>query len=130
MTVVLFICFKSLLQRHTNVIDEIKGFADDVNRLREQSKLMESIEMAAEVTLTKISNNNQFFPCQSPASTRKFSRQKSTHAYDAFASYIREEGHLYDLYEVFLVLTKARRDADFRQNVPFIREVCVSFSLL
>ena len=57
MTVVLFICFKSLLQRHTNVIDEIKGFADDVNRLREQSKLMESIEMAAEVTQTKINNN-------------------------------------------------------------------------
>ena len=71
MTVVLFICFKSLLQRHTNVIDEIKGFADDVNRLREQSKLMESIEMAAEVTLTKISNNKQFFPCQSPAGNSK-----------------------------------------------------------
>lgn len=41
--------FQSLLQRHTNVIDEIKGFADDVNRLREQSKLMESNEKAAEV---------------------------------------------------------------------------------
>ncbi|XP_068689103.1 spectrin beta chain-like isoform X1 [Montipora foliosa] len=38
----------SLLQRHTNVIDEIKGFADDVNRLREQSKLMESIETASQ----------------------------------------------------------------------------------
>ena len=61
MTVVLFIYFKSLLQRHTNVIDEIKGFADDVNRLREQSKLMESIEMAAEVTQTKINNNKMCF---------------------------------------------------------------------
>ena len=121
MTVVLFICFKSLLQRHTNVIDEIKGFADDVNRLREQSKLMESIEMAAEVTLTRIINNKQ---------TQKFSRQNSTHAYDAFASYKREEGHLCDLYEVFLVLAKERRYADFRRNVPFIREVCVSFSLV
>ena len=43
------------------MIDEIKGFADDVNRLREQSKLMESIEMAAEVTLTKINNNKMCF---------------------------------------------------------------------
>ena len=41
--------FQSLLQRHTNVIDEVKGFADDVNRLREQSKLMESSEAAAKV---------------------------------------------------------------------------------
>ena len=32
---------------------------------------------------------------------RKFSRQKLTHAYHAFASYVRHEGHLY---EVFLVL--------------------------
>ena len=71
MTVVLFFFFKSLLQRHTNVIDEIKGFADDVNRLREQSKLMESIEMAAEVTLKRIINNKQFFPCQSPAGNSK-----------------------------------------------------------
>ena len=31
------------------MIDEIKGFADDVNRLREQSKLMESSELAAQV---------------------------------------------------------------------------------
>ena len=31
------------------MIDEIKGFADDVNRLREQSKLMESFEKAAQV---------------------------------------------------------------------------------
>ena len=35
----------------------------------------------------------------------KFSRQKLTHAYYAFASYVRREGHLY---EVFLVLAKAR----------------------
>ena len=41
------------------------------------------------------------------------------HAYDAFASYKREEGHLCDLYEVFLVLAKERRYADFRRNVPF-----------
>ncbi|XP_015749829.1 PREDICTED: spectrin alpha chain, non-erythrocytic 1-like isoform X1 [Acropora digitifera] len=38
----------SLLQRHANVIDEIKGFADDVNRLREQSKLVESSEVTAQ----------------------------------------------------------------------------------
>ncbi|KAK2560477.1 Spectrin beta chain [Acropora cervicornis] len=38
----------SLLQRHANVIDEIKGFADDVNRLREQSKLVESSEATAQ----------------------------------------------------------------------------------
>ena len=36
---------------------------------------------------------------------RKFSRQKLTHAYHAFASYVRREGHLY---EVFLVLAKTR----------------------
>ena len=35
----------------------------------------------------------------------KFSRQKLTHAYYAFASYVRREGHLY---EVFLVLAKTR----------------------
>ena len=35
----------------------------------------------------------------------KFSRQKLTHAYYAFASYVRREGHLY---EVFLVLAKSR----------------------
>lgn len=40
---------QSLLQRHANVIDEIKGFADDVNRLREQSKLVESSEATAQV---------------------------------------------------------------------------------
>ena len=34
---------------------------------------------------------------------RKFSRQKLTHAYYAFAAYVRREGHLY---EVFLVLAK------------------------
>lgn len=43
------IIVQSLLQRHANVIDEIKGFADDVNRLREQSKLMESSEAAVQV---------------------------------------------------------------------------------
>ena len=32
-------------------------------------------------------------------------RQKLTHAYYAFAPYIRREGHLY---EVFLVVTKTR----------------------
>ena len=32
-------------------------------------------------------------------------RQKLTHAYYAFASYVRREGHLY---EVFLVLAKKR----------------------
>ena len=32
-------------------------------------------------------------------------RQKLTHAYYAFASYLRREGHLY---EVFLVLAKNR----------------------
>ena len=32
-------------------------------------------------------------------------RQKLTHAYYAFASYVRREGHLY---EVFLVLAKPR----------------------
>ena len=31
------------------MIDAVKGFADDVNRLKEQSKLMESNEMAAQV---------------------------------------------------------------------------------
>ena len=31
------------------MIDDIKGFADDVNRLREQSKLMESNEKAVQV---------------------------------------------------------------------------------
>ena len=36
---------------------------------------------------------------------RKFSLQKLTHAYHAFASYVRREGHLY---EVFLVLAKTR----------------------
>ena len=36
---------------------------------------------------------------------RKFSRQKLTHAYHAFVSYVRREGHLY---EVFLVLDKTR----------------------
>ena len=36
---------------------------------------------------------------------RKFSRQKLAHAYYAFASYVRREGHLY---EVFLVLAKTR----------------------
>ena len=32
------------------MIDEIKGFADDMNRLREQSKLMESNEQAVQVS--------------------------------------------------------------------------------
>ena len=32
---------------------------------------------------------------------QKFARQKLMHAYHAFASYVRREGHLY---EVFLVL--------------------------
>ena len=45
---------QSLLQRHANVIDEIKGFADDVNRLREQSKLVESSEATAQVRYCKI----------------------------------------------------------------------------
>ena len=36
---------------------------------------------------------------------RKFSRQKLTHAYHAFASYLRRGGLLC---EVFLVLTKSR----------------------
>ena len=36
---------------------------------------------------------------------RKFSRQKLTHAYYVLASYLRREGHLY---EVFLVLPKTR----------------------
>ena len=36
---------------------------------------------------------------------QKFSRQKLTHAYHAFASYVRRECHLY---EVFLVLAKSR----------------------
>ena len=35
----------------------------------------------------------------------KFSPKKLTHAYYAFASYVRREGHLY---EVFLVLAKTR----------------------
>ena len=35
----------------------------------------------------------------------KVARQKLTHAYYAFASYVRREGHLY---EVFLVLAKTR----------------------
>ena len=35
----------------------------------------------------------------------KSSRQKLTHAYYTFASYVRREGHLY---EVFLVLVKTR----------------------
>jgi len=48
------VLFQSLLQRHTNVIDEIKGFADDVNRLREQSKLMESSEKAAQVNVVTV----------------------------------------------------------------------------
>ena len=40
-----------------------------------------------------------------PQDKRKFSRQKLTHAYYAFASYVRREGHLY---EVFLVSAKTR----------------------
>ena len=36
---------------------------------------------------------------------QKFSRQKLTHAYHAFASYVKREGHLY---EVFLVFAKTR----------------------
>ena len=44
-----------------------------------------------------LSNGNQ--------RARKFSRQKLTHAYYTFASYLRREGHLY---EVFLVLAKTR----------------------
>ena len=32
------------------MIDEIKGFSDDMNRLREQSKLMESNEQAVQVS--------------------------------------------------------------------------------
>ena len=63
-------------------------------------------------------------------------RQKITHAYYAFASYIIREGHLY---EVFLVLAEARlikdqvlravlkQEAYFRRNVPFIRKVLVLF---
>ena len=48
------------------------------------------------------------FSCVLPVETatnkvRKFSCQKLTHAYHAFASYVRREGHLY---EVFLVLSK------------------------
>ena len=35
----------------------------------------------------------------------KIFRQKLTHAYHAFVSYVRREGHLY---EVFLVLAKTR----------------------
>ena len=35
----------------------------------------------------------------------EISRQKLTHAYHVFASYVRREGHLY---EVFLVLAKTR----------------------
>ena len=31
------------------MVDEIQGFADDVNRLREQSKLMESNDKSAQV---------------------------------------------------------------------------------
>ena len=37
------------------------------------------------------------------ATASNVARQKLTHAYYAFASYIRREGHLYD---VFLVLAK------------------------
>ena len=45
----------------------------------------------------------QLFPASPPWGKRKFSLQKLTHAYYAFASYARREGHLY---EVFLVLAK------------------------
>ena len=47
----------------------------------------------------------QLFPASPPWGKRKFSRQKLTRAYYAFASYARREGHLYD---VFLVLAKTR----------------------
>ena len=47
----------------------------------------------------------QLFPASPPWGKRKFSLQKLTHAYYAFASYARREGHLY---EVFLVLAKTR----------------------
>ena len=45
----------------------------------------------------------QLFPASPPWGKRKFSLQKLTHAYYAFAFYARREGHLY---EVFLVLAK------------------------
>ena len=44
-------------------------------------------------------------PASTPRGKRKFSRQTLTHAYYAFASYVRREGHLY---EVFLVSAKTR----------------------
>ena len=44
-----------------------------------------------------------------PAGTGNCSRQNSTHAYDIIASYIRQEGHLY---EICLALTKTRLISD------------------
>ena len=52
-------------------------------------------------------------------------RQKLTHAYYAFASYIRREGHLF---EVFLVLAKTRfiRRVSAKSRLIF-DEMCRSF---
>ena len=47
----------------------------------------------------------QFFSSSPPRGKRKFSRQKLTHAYYTFASFVRREGHLD---EVFLALVKTR----------------------
>ena len=43
--------------------------------------------------------------CRSTGGKRSFSRQKLTHTYYGFASYVRREGHLK---EVFLLLAKSR----------------------
>ena len=56
--------------------------------------------MATQVAICK-----QLFPASPPWGKRKFYRQKLTHAYYAFSSYARREGHLY---EVFLVWAKTR----------------------
>ena len=49
-----------------------------------------------------IASQHESQPASTPRGKRKFSRQTLTHAYYAFATYVRREGHLY-LYEVFFV---------------------------
>ena len=59
-------------------------------------------------------------------------RQKFTHAYYAFASYVRREGHLY---EVFLVLAKPRLILDemcrlYKKSASYLRRVLCKTRLI
>ena len=54
-------------------------------------------------------------------------RQKLTHAYYAFASYVRREGHLY---EVFLVLAKTRLIKEQVLRAVLIRRVLAKSRLI